>query len=200
MDAMTLPFDNEECNDPTTVRAIVEVGRGERPGPFSGPHAGAYGVVLWGRGMAGVRMWGAGYASSDDMLRAAGILRIIETYRHTGARIIIHSCGLSDQLKHVDRSNGFKADRKTRFRGFEVFKPLQNARKAGAWTLQVYRKGGEPRGVKWADNIAEHGLIIAKKHEGIFEHFVADHPDYAILATDLDPDPHGVVAKLAASA
>lgn len=198
MTVTTLPFDIEEIHDPTILRAIVETARGPKPGPFSGPHAGSYGVVLWGRGSI-VRMWGAGHAPSEDILRAYAITRILEDHRPDHGRLIVHCKGLDDQLRHVARSRGHRADGKTPFSGYALLKPLQESRDAGTWRLRPYRTREEPEGFQEAQQSAAVGLKAALRLVDLLAHIEADRPDHAMLATDLEPDPEGILARLEAS-
>lgn len=189
-----LPFESEQINDPKTIRAIVEVGRGERQSAFSPPQfPGSYGAIVWGCGLHGQRIWGAGYARSDDTLRAAAVLDLLERYAPT--RLIVYSKGLSAQLRHVSLSSGTKNDGSP-FDGYKFLRPASDALSAGHWELKTFKKRSEPEGHHFAQGIAETALQIAEILQPFFSTFAVDHPHNHILATDLNPDPDGMVSRL----
>jgi hypothetical protein len=194
METYEIPFDPDEITEPHTLRAIIEIGRGPRPSGFITPeHAGSYGAVIWGRGET-FRIWGAGYANSDDVLRAYAVKSILSRYRKE-ARLIVYTRGLRDQLGHVARSNGLKADGGP-FVGYEVLKPIQEAEERGGWKLIPYKKGSAPRGVHVAHAVAEDALETALLLRPVFSHYANDHPHHHIIADERNPDPDGIVSGL----
>ncbi|PBB94812.1 hypothetical protein [Mesorhizobium sp. WSM3862] len=203
MPVIDIPFDRDEINDPSTLRAIIEIDRGPRPeaASFAPPQwAGSYGVVLWGQGDV-LRFWGACCAKSDDILRSYAVLRLLER-RHGDARLRIYSKGLADQLRHVSASQGFKADGKTPFEGFGLLKPIQEARDRGEWELVPFKaRVDEPEGYHVAAQEAKSGLRVALGLRPVISTLAAQHRDPLnfIAATDADPDPDGLVSRLEAS-
>ncbi|MES0074963.1 hypothetical protein [Mesorhizobium sp. M0058] len=201
MSVIEVPFDPEEINDPTTLRAIIEIDRGPRPEAFAPPqHAGSYGVVLWGQRDLH-HLWGAGCAKSDDTLRAAAVLRVLE-HRQKDTKLFVHTKGLVGQLAHVSRSKGFKADLKAPFDGFEFLKPIQEARDRGEWGLVPFKaRVEEPEGYHRAVRSAKSGLRVALKMLRIISTIAAQHKDpfNFIAATDNDPDPDGLISRLEAA-
>lgn len=196
------PFDHEEINDATTLRAIIEIDRvGPRPRDFAPrQHAGSYGAVLWGQGYVRY-LWGAGCAKSDDTLRGSAVLRLLE-HRHGDAKLIVHSKGLADQLRYVSNSKGFKADRKTPFDGFDFLKPIQEARDRGEWRLEPFKaRVEEPEGYHRAVQSATAGLRVARILAPALVDLSAEHKDPLnfIAATDENPDPDGLVSRLEAA-
>lgn len=181
--------------DPTSLYAIIDTASGEQPRGFAPPQRpGAYGAVAWGQGGPILRMWGAGFAKSDDTLRAAAVLRLLEI-RPPGTKLRVYSKGLADQLRYVSRSLGLKADRKTPFDGFEWLKPVQEANDRGEWELQQFTARQEPGGYHLAREQAQLALRVALKLRYRFPDLADLHSTFnLIIATDKDPDPFGMVS------
>ncbi|MBZ9734353.1 hypothetical protein LB534_05000 [Mesorhizobium sp. CA18] len=200
MSVIDIPFDSQEINDPTTLRAVIEIDRGPRPEGFAPPqHAGSYGAVLWGRGDV-LRFWRAGCAKSDDILRAAAVSRLLEA-RQRDATLLVHSKGLVGILDHVARSRGRTAGGKP-FDGFDFLKPIQEARDRGEWRLVPFKaRVEEPEGHHLAVQSARSGLRAALRRLPLLSTLAAEHKDPLnfIAATDADPDPDGLVSRLEAA-
>lgn len=201
MSVIDIPFDPDEINDPTSLRAIIQIDRGPRPEGFAPPQwLGSYGAVLWGQGEL-LHLWGAGCARSDDTLRAAAVLRLLG-HRQEDTKVIVHTKGLADQLAHVSRSRGLKADGKTPFDGFGFLKPIQEARDRGEWELVRFKaRVEEPEGYHLAGQSAKSGLRTAITMLPLFATIAVQHNDpfNFIAATDEDPDPDGLVSHLEAA-
>ena len=193
MTVIELPFTVQEIQEEGVVHAIIEVVRpSERPGPFSPPQwAGSYGAVIWGSGLM-IKIWGAGYAKSDDILRASAVKRILEMVEQR-VTLTIHCKGLEQQLRYVSASDGLTADGKARFVGFSVLKKIQNARERGEWKLALYKKRQEPRGYRLAKHEAKKALACANSLNPFFSRFAEDCPDSKIIATNDNPNPDGLL-------
>lgn len=159
-----LPFIESEVKDMTVRRAIIATARptiapqrGKRT--FSSTPAGGVGAVVWGCNQV-LDIWLSGYATTEDPLRAAMVLLLLR--KHVGdENLVVYSQGLWEQMQHVRRSDGFKADGKTPYSGFDVLKPIQQELDQRRWDLQTFRKGEEPTGYDRAERIAKFALSIA---------------------------------------
>lgn len=200
MSVIEIPFDPEEINDPTTVRAIIEIGRGPRPEGFAPRQwPGSYGAVLWGQRQV-LHLWGAGCANSDDILRSAAVSRLLE-HRQGDATLLVHSKGLAGILGHVSRSRGRRVGGKP-FDGFDFLKPIQEARDRREWRLMPFKaRVDEPEGYHLADRSAKSALRFAIGMLPVFSTLAAKHDDPLnfIEVTDKDPDPDGLIGRLEAA-
>ncbi|WP_421952198.1 hypothetical protein [Pelagibacterium sp.] len=159
-----LPFIESEVKDMTVRRAIIATARpstspqrGKRT--FSSTPAGGVGAVVWGCNQV-LDIWLSGYAITEDLLRASMVELLLK--KHIGEEhLVVHSSGLWEQIEHVRRSDGFKADGKKPFSGFDVLKPIQLDLDRRRWELQTFRKGEGPSGYDRAERTAKFALSIA---------------------------------------
>lgn len=161
-------FSPHSAIDQTTLHAIVEVARPNDHGSFAkfdremgaaGRFLGG-GSVIWGQGTL-TAVWLAGYASSDDMFKAAMVLHILSYFTPAEVQLEVHTRGLAQQLELVAEKTEPTTSSGGYYKGYDVFKPLQEAQAEGRWALQAAPKKG--RGFEVARNVALHGLVQAAR-------------------------------------
>lgn len=161
-----------------------------------GTFPGAYGAVIVGRGERR-ELWGAGYATSDDILRAEATKRVLNRYI-SGGPFDVFTRGLIDQIKapegHVRRARarpGHTNQRGQSFDGFEVLDEIAKAMDAGKWALHQVVRRQEPFEFLRAQRLAKTiGQDTAQRYSAFFSTYNEEFPRNHIIATDEDPDPH----------
>lgn len=187
----------EDVNDPETLRVVIHVKRRhDKPG-FWRHQVAAYGLVCWGLGHIG-KHWGAGFAPQDDTLRGHAIRRALEIKQMRecpGAKLAVSVVGLASMLDHAARSHGFKTDGKP-FHAYALFRILVDERDAGRLVLS-----GPSRATKKSpEYLAATALAeLGYRHAEAFGDHMADafpDDDHGIYATDVGPDPDGILAAM----
>lgn len=157
---------------------------------------GAYGIVILGHGERREH-WGAGYATSDDILRAEAIRWVLEKYS-TAQPIDMFTRGLIDQIKVPDghvrgaRERPDHTNQKGQpFDGFAVLDEITKKMDARKWTLHQVVRRKEPFEFLRAQKLAETiGKDTAHRYSPFFSVFNEEFPRNHIIATDENPDPH----------
>ncbi len=161
-------------------------------------HASSYCAIAVGFGEQKV-LWGAGYSTSDDILRAMALKRVLDEFHSNGA-IEVYAKGLVDQVKapagHVRaarRRPDYTNSRGQPFDGFEYLNMVATALDEGKLVLHQVRARQEPEEFLFAKEIAETtGKACAKHNAPVFTSLHEIHPRNHIVATDKNPDPYNL--------
>ena len=190
-----------------TLTAYIAVWAENRRGiGFNSPlWAGSYGIMVVGNGVRR-GMWGAGYATNDDSLRALAAQRILQLST-IQEKTTIYTKGLYDHIRALDghvrkarsrpghtNANGQPYDL------FDVYDALARDLDNELWEIHQIKGRDEPDQYLLAEQLAKGiGRETAIKLKPLHSHAAEIAPRNAILATDEDPDPYGLIAILDAA-
>ena len=204
MAAFSMAVDSEEIQAGNITVYISIWSEQRRKAAFEVPaYAGAYALVVTGRGHHD-RHWGAGYAMSDDALRAFAVERLLGRFPNEQG-ILVHTKGLIEHVRLPDghirkarRRPGHRTSSGNPYDAFPQFDAITTEMDKGRWSLQPVDKRDEPHGYRIAQRIAETlGREAAERHRPLFSHFADIHPRNYILATDEDPAPFNLTRPAA---
>lgn len=166
---------------PQPLQAVIEIARSNTSGPFNKiDQPIGVGAILQGPdGITEHRL--SGYAASEDMAKAAMVQHLLP-YIPDGWKMYAHVKGLTP-LEYIPDARtrfGLKSNGE-RFKGYDVFEPIQWAETEFSWSQVRFQTGAEPDGYLVAKRLAKQALKVSLGLINKFDGHREEHPDWHML-------------------